>query len=73
MEHNELKPCPFCGGDAKIMNYIRNTLPLSLCACVRCKNCSCTSKEFSQMRSENDIAYIFKAVAEWNRRTNDGT
>lgn len=55
---NELKPCPFCGGEAEIIcvpDYSRN-------ACVwlvKCKKSCCHQMPF---QSEHD------AVEAWNRR-----
>ena len=60
----ELKPCPFCGGEAKIFAYNNGGM------CVKCTKCSC------QTESDSDVCYadwkrcsVFERVIEvWNRR-----
>jgi len=59
---SNLKPCPFCGGDAKVRKSHENFLvhPAD-CWMVQCadNDCGCgTSFESSE----------YKAVAAWNRR-----
>lgn len=76
MELNELKPCPFCGGKAKVkvcdgagMYY---TDIGTDCYCgrkmshclVRCEKCHTKTKAYLTRRG------LYNA---WNRRANDGT
>lgn len=53
---NELKPCPFCGGEAEL---IEHTYGAYKDATVACKQCGIRSTLFS-----NDL----EAVMFWNRR-----
>ena len=50
--NNELKPCPFCGGEADIIED-------SFCYGVECFNCKANSTYFSNAKD---------AIAAWNRR-----
>ena len=43
---NELKPCPFCGGEAVYMD--RNTEPDRPQPTIECIDCSCTMSELSK-------------------------
>lgn len=56
---NELKPCPFCGGEAGIMicDYIKHQ---SFCFCTVCK-----------VRMPNMLTRE-EAIEAWNRRAKDG-
>ena len=56
-QQTELKPCPFCGGEAKL-GWYRDFYY------IRCKNCGIrTLVEFTMRR----------AIEAWNRRAEDGT
>lgn len=63
IEHEELKPCPFCGGKAEI-HYISIGIIRKRTGCyVKCELCRASSgAEFD----ENKVA------EKWNRRTDDG-
>lgn len=50
---DELKPCPFCGGEAEILQ--RGAMSTS----IRCKDCGCRTGE---------CAYEDAAIFNWNRR-----
>lgn len=52
---DELKPCPFCGGGAKIV-YIDMEIPSGY---VQCKKLCC---------SQNKVRVLEKAIEAWNRR-----
>ena len=61
----ELKPCPFCGGEAYIDNNryeVRNKTLLGITYFVRCSKCQVESFEY---HSKAD------AVKAWNRRANN--
>lgn len=55
----ELKPCPFCGGEAEVNMLLGNY-------CITCKYC---------MGAIAPAPYQTKdeAIKAWNRRANDGT
>ena len=64
---NELKPCPFCGGEVRIREYknVEFLVYKSDCFLVQCDGCGCgTSYELTEQ----------SAIAAWNRRvpTNTG-
>lgn len=52
----ELKPCPFCGGEAKIFTPTISTY-------IMCKECKASTNLYSQSE---------EAIEAWNRRYNDG-
>ena len=56
----ELKPCPFCGGEAKIAETEIGGFEL------RCKDCPC---DFGRFWFPTEI----EAVEAWNRRTSNAT
>ena len=62
---NDLKPCPFCGGEAIIKMAAQLTLP---CVYVKCSKCGvCTDGiTISAEYCAND-----KASGAWNRRASD--
>lgn len=60
MSDQELKPCPFCGGQAKIDILERKSYKHA----VRCSNCGISTKGTAY---KND----FFNAAEWNTRTPD--
>lgn len=72
-----LKPCPFCGGKAKIKEY-RQELPFSEernIFFVCCSKCGCSPFHFSEINLyyQNDIEnrknkLIEEAIEAWNRR-----
>lgn len=55
---NELKPCPFCGGEAEIAQYY-NITEDTYCICAGCTQCGATVEE-----TDDDHASEL-----WNRRT----
>ena len=62
----ELKPCPFCGGAAKIM-----VSPTTLNARAGCPKCNVTMKK--SFKGNRRIKEILEELIteEWNRREND--
>ena len=59
--NNVLKPCPFCGGEAKIMKHLFNNQSTSYG--VKCKRCLAETFQFFKSRE--------KAVEAWNRRAGE--
>ena len=65
---DELKPCPFCGGEATIVPHefysaATNTFKVESYG-VMCKKCETSGYQFFGCEEH--------AVAAWNRRVNDG-
>jgi len=62
----KLKPCPFCGGKARIHRW---SIPNEEnCAQVRCESITCgaCACEVSECMTQNEVDEI--AIAAWNRR-----
>lgn len=55
----ELKPCPFCGGEA----FVRYIMP---CSAVQCEKCGASTGIYSDYYEEVDGRS--KAIEAWNRR-----
>jgi Lar family restriction alleviation protein len=71
--NNELKPCPFCGGEAIIKATVKSCGFTIWCAC-KCGAqtegfCPDTNKEDDTM--ENIEKCKKRAIEAWNRRAND--
>jgi hypothetical protein len=64
---SELKPCPFCGGEAKLATKAMGHGALG--AFVYCEDCCCESKSFP-VRA--DWCANEMAANAWNRRAEDG-
>lgn len=62
---DELKPCPFCGGNAKL-DHDYTGLGASY---IRCERCGAESIRFVK---SFEIASDDEAVEFWNRRADDG-
>lgn len=59
---NELKPCPFCGGEAFMIEEQDADEPSVNTIKVMCGECSCqTDKHYNEKY----------AIKEWNRRVNE--
>lgn len=61
----KLKPCPFCGGEAELVNIDAAGVqgipdPVTVC----CKECKCSTNWFSKE---------WEAIDAWNSRASDGT
>ena len=63
----ELKRCPFCGGEAKL---ISNRIEYEDVHAVRCQKCGASIGFNVQEFGEYRPGYVFKdnAIAAWNRR-----
>ena len=56
----ELKPCPFCGGEAELFSYYSNKDFLtSKLYVVFCKNCLCQTDKYSVEK---------RVIESWNKR-----
>ena len=72
----ELKPCPFCGGEGKIKAASKEHIGFTIWC--ECKNCHAqTSGYCPDMKKEDTVIENIdscrnKAVEAWNRRANDG-
>ena len=63
----KLKPCPFCGGDARLWVW-----PDGGGVCVRCTSCWCqTATRSDDALLRNIIPAVERVIEEWNRRTKD--
>ena len=64
---NELKPCPFCGGEAEVVPHKVFSKALEAwkvdCYRVECKNCHASSYQFWGTEEQ--------AVNAWNRRADN--
>lgn len=61
----ELKPCPFCGGQAKI--YVNGGVR------VICNNCSCQTpilRDVEYSTGVGDTA-VSRVIKKWNKRANE--
>ena len=70
---NELKPCPFCGGEAELYSMKRDKRKrlgvYHMIAEIRCCGFGCTARVSQAGYDENKA---FKNAADiWNRRTTD--
>ena len=65
----ELKPCPFCGGEAKIEHSYKfgSTTRYSL---VKCQNYEC-GIEGKWIMESTSYASDERAIKAWNRRANE--
>ena len=79
MERNELKPCPFCGGEAALKD---TKFWMSDAVYVVCTSCGASvQKKFANhtVYKDGKEMFITKEQAEhrvfnaWNRRANDDT
>ena len=73
-KENKLKPCPFCGGEARLQVTERGVAGV----CTRLYDCGCRTdyyQDFNVVTGWDDwkkrITAVEKAVAAWNRRAKD--
>lgn len=60
MNDKELKPCPFCGGEAELCST-------GVTAYVRCNKCKSTS---AAVTAALEICAVDETIKIWNSRTN---
>ena len=65
--NKELKPCPFCGGEAKIYNFIDTRYGNSIKCYVECTNCKGSTRTFED--EKNNFDYMHHAIEMWSART----
>ena len=59
----ELKPCPFCGGEAYVMTWREERQRINP-TIVRCASCEVQTNLYDRKK---------EAIAAWNRRYGDGS
>ena len=65
---DELKPCPFCGGEAELQHERDNFSWAFIYSSVRCTKCGAKGERFMQSPK---IASGKEAAKAWNRRFTD--
>lgn len=69
METNKLKPCPFCGGNAKLVHEEQGITVSYVVSYILCTVCKATSPTF---RISTEYSSDKKAIEAWNSRAQEG-
>lgn len=69
-EFNDIKNCPFCGGEAKLVpkskTYFKGNQEYT--CWIECKQCHCRSGRFLFIQYDSTHEARMKAVEAWNSR-----
>lgn len=68
MKDNELKPCPFCGGEAKFRHIGKGTYKNELGVLVRCKSCGASTEIYYPLGWTSYEERKRSVIEKWNRR-----
>ena len=63
---DELKPCPFCGGEVEIIDTGLNFWKYAIRHKNICVKCILDTRGFSTEKTKQEV------IEAWNRRVNDG-
>ena len=66
MKSNDLKLCPFCGGEARII-----VVEKGIHSIIECTTCGFMRHSFNNGDTDDNAA--LRLATAWNRRVNDGT
>ena len=67
MKEIELRPCPFCGGKAKLSTFVTTSGAQHRCAAYcECEKCGAEIK--SCVDTGGDGKFLFEAINDWNTR-----
>ena len=72
MSEIELKPYPFCGGEADLKQH--RTIDGQLCpeiAYVECNNCGCSTRKYWLNNYYGSTDTIADSIEAWNRRADN--
>lgn len=68
----KLKPCPFCGGRAKLKHgYPYRQIKGMRQAVVQCKSCGCRTITYRQLPYQSWTEVDDEAVNAWNKRAGE--
>lgn len=68
--NNELKPCPFCGSEAKFRHIGKGTHKHELGVHVRCTSCKAQTEIYYPLGWTSYEERKQSVISKWNRRVN---